>query len=105
MVGTRSLSSGAHSRDPLALLTLPQMSGGSSRDGLDDAALGTQRCAIGRGGLFRGDVDHHVGDLVDAGKTLQQRGRTELLNEARGRLLDRLAALLRQILDEGFHAL
>src|ERR1700761_1226156 len=38
------------------------------RDRLNDTAFDPQGGAIGRGGLFRGDVEHHVGDLLDAGE-------------------------------------
>src|SRR6202789_3715652 len=33
------------------------------RDDLNGAALDPKRGAIGRRGLFRGDIDHHVGNL------------------------------------------
>jgi len=78
---------------------------GTSADGVDDAAFDLQRGAIGRGRLFRGDIDDHVGDLVDAGKTLQQRIGAMLLDEVGGRLLNRLAALLCNCLEHRLNAI
>jgi hypothetical protein len=54
---------------------------------------------------FRTDVDHHVGDFVDAGEALQQRTRPVLPDELAGRFRFGLAVLFRQILHEGLDAL
>src|SRR3984893_7730001 len=53
----------------------------TSHNGLDDAAFGTKCRAVGRRRFLRRHIEHHVGDLLDGGKALQQRGRAKLFYE------------------------
>ena len=45
------------------------------------AAVDAKRRPVGRRGLLGGDIDHHVGHLLNGGEPLQQRGGPMLLDE------------------------
>src|SRR5580704_2167287 len=70
--------------DPPPAWTEPMRKNGEeqvSRDRAYDAAVDPQRRPGGGGGLRRANEHHHVGDLLNARKTPDQRGRTVLGDE------------------------
>jgi len=76
-----------------------------SGDRRHKTTFGAQCRTVGGRGFARSDIDHHIGDLLHAGKTLDQRRRPVLLDKVRRRRLDRLAILLGEIRHESFDTL
>src|ERR1044072_6347596 len=66
------------------------------------AAFDAKGRTVGGGGLLRGDVDHHVRNLLSSRETLDERARPEVLYEVLSHRIRPRVVVARHSPEEGF---